>query len=72
MSANHQTDLGERLRNSDLVQQAITTAVREAVRRHKLLGHPVATMRDGKVVWVPAEEIQLPPETNGKSASPHA
>jgi hypothetical protein len=36
-------------------------AVREAVRRHKLLGYPIAVSRGGKVVWIPPEEIEIPP-----------
>ncbi len=34
-------------------------AVREAVRRHKLLNESIVVWRDGKVVVVPAEEIEI-------------
>lgn len=40
----------------------IKRGVREAVRIHKLLGNPVATWRDGKVVWIQPEDIVLPEE----------
>jgi hypothetical protein len=33
-------------------------AVREALRRHKRLGNPIAVSRDGKVVVVPARHIK--------------
>lgn len=41
------------------IDEAIAEGVREARRRHKLLGNPVAEWRDGKVVIVPPEEIEL-------------
>jgi hypothetical protein len=34
-------------------------ATREAVLMHKKLGHPIVVWRDGKVVWVPPEEIDV-------------
>ena len=46
---------------TDLPGRAMRKAVREAVRRHKLLGQPIAVGRDGKVVWIPPEEIEVPP-----------
>jgi hypothetical protein len=30
------------------------------VLRHKKLGEPIVIWRDGKVVWVPPEEIEVP------------
>lgn len=38
---------------------AIGRAVRRAVWQHKQLGHPICTLRDGEVVWIPPEEIQV-------------
>ena len=32
-------------------------AVREALLRHKRLGHPVAVWREGRVVWLAPEDI---------------
>jgi hypothetical protein len=40
-----------------LIDAAIERAAREAVLQHARAGHSVATLRDGKVVWVPPEEI---------------
>lgn len=45
---------------SDRPERAMRKAVREAVRRHKLLGFPIAVSRDGEVVWIPPEEIEVP------------
>lgn len=41
------------------IDRAARKAVRDAIRRHKLLGNPVAVWRDGKVVWVQPEEIVI-------------
>ncbi|OKH39332.1 hypothetical protein NIES2119_06215 [[Phormidium ambiguum] IAM M-71] len=41
------------------VTQALAKAVREALRKHKQTGNSVAVWRDGKVVWIPPEEINL-------------
>ncbi len=35
-------------------------AVTQALIRHKRLGTPIVVWRDGKVVWIPAEEIEIP------------
>lgn len=45
--------------NADEVVEAINLAAREAVARHKALGQSIVVWRDGKVVVVPAEEIEL-------------
>lgn len=55
-------DIGALLEDRDLVERALRRAVREALRRHKLLGNPVATWRDGKVVWIAPEDIIIEQE----------
>jgi hypothetical protein len=49
--------LAEKLRDRAAVAKAIQRGVREAVLAHARAGRPVAGWRDGKVVWVPPEEI---------------
>ena len=51
--------LGERLRDVNLIQEALTRAVRDALLRHKQAGNPVAEWRDGRVVWVAPEDIPV-------------
>jgi hypothetical protein len=54
------------------------TAIRRAHReswiktldRHKRLGNPIVVWRDGKVVWIPAEEIRIPDEVTETGAKP--
>ena len=41
------------------VLKALEAGSKEAVRIHKLLGNPVATWRDGKVVWIQPEDIHV-------------
>ena len=58
----------EAILETDLPGRAMRKAVREAVRRHKLLGNPIAVGRDGKVVWIPPEEIEGSPPEDGETA----
>jgi hypothetical protein len=55
------------MRDGTAIQEAMRQAVRDTVREHKLLGYPIVVWRDGKVVWVPPEEIVLPEETDAHS-----
>lgn len=41
------------------VMEIFTRAGREALARHKALGQSVAIWRDGKVVVIPPEEIEI-------------
>jgi Arc/MetJ family transcription regulator len=59
---NPEPDIGEILQDRERIDRAMRRAVREALRRHKLLGNPVADWRDGKVVWIPPEEIVIDEE----------
>lgn len=46
-------------RYGDRISEACERAVREALREHKLAGNPVAIFRDGKVVLLQPEEIDV-------------
>jgi hypothetical protein len=39
------------------------------LRTHKLLGQPIVAVRNGKLTWIPAEEIVLLPDENGQDPS---
>jgi len=54
--------------DGDAVDRALARAVREALRRHKLLGQSVVVWRDGRVVEIPPEEIEIPPEDESPTA----
>jgi hypothetical protein len=59
-SKNGKVDIARVFATPGLVDAAMKRGVREALRRHKLLGESIAVWRDGKVVIVPPEEIELP------------
>ena len=47
------------LRNPEMIVKAIQKRINEALLRHKQAGNPICEWRDGKVVWIPAEEISI-------------
>jgi len=57
------SDVGDLFRTPGLVDAAMQRAVRQALRRHKLLGESVAVSDEhGKVVILPPEDIPDFPE----------
>jgi len=44
------------------IETVLRKAVREALLMHKRAGNPIATWKEGRVVIVPPEEIELPEE----------
>ena len=57
MKEQPQRSISELMADHTLITDAIRRAVREAVLQHAIAGNPVATWRDGKVVWISPEEI---------------
>lgn len=49
----------ERLEDVPRILHAMRQGVREALALHKQMGHPIAVWREGRVVWIPAEEIPV-------------
>ncbi len=60
MSTDKPKDVRAIMLETDLVEKALRKAVTEALIRHKRLGTPIVVWRDDKVVWIPAEEIEIP------------
>lgn len=54
-----QKDPVELMKDDKAVTAAIAKGVRAAIRRHKLLGESIVVWRDGKVVWIKAEDIEV-------------
>lgn len=52
-------DIDKLFEEGTAIDEAMKRAVREAVLEHKRAGNPIATWRDGKVVWIPPEEIEV-------------
>ena len=55
-------DIAARFADDRAVEATLNRAVREAVLRHKKLGESIAEWRDGRVVIVPPEEIEVDEE----------
>jgi hypothetical protein len=49
----------ERINDDAAVLEAMRNAVREALLMHKKLGYPIATWKDGHVVWIEPEDIPV-------------
>jgi hypothetical protein len=60
MTTDKPKDVRAIMLDGNLIQQALREAVTQALIRHKRLGTPIVVWRDGKVVWIPAEEIEIP------------
>ncbi|MGA2033354.1 MAG: antitoxin family protein [Thermoguttaceae bacterium] len=58
VAAEPKRDISEILSDPNVVVEALREAVQDEVKRHKQMGLPMAIWRDGKVVWVPAEELE--------------
>ena len=43
------------------VEAAARRAARKALQDHKRTGDPIVVFQDGKVRWIPADEIRVPP-----------
>ena len=61
MSTTSDSELtpAERVNDIPRILRALKEATEEALGRHKLAGNPVAVWRDGRVEWVPPEEIPI-------------
>jgi hypothetical protein len=58
-------DIGQIFAEGTPIDEALKTAAREAVKRHKQAGLPMAEWRDGRVVWVPPEELPSTDQAEG-------
>ena len=63
-------DVGRLLAEGKLIARVMRTAVRAALLEHKRAGNPVATWRNGKVVWIPPEKIRVPGGNGNHSRHP--
>ncbi|MGD0586020.1 MAG: hypothetical protein ABSA86_09645 [Oryzomonas sp.] len=59
MGAQYRDKIEEALADQEKITDALATGVREALKKHKLAGNPVVVWRDGQMVWLKPEEIQV-------------
>ncbi|MGH7193344.1 MAG: hypothetical protein ACREJM_07380 [Candidatus Saccharimonadales bacterium] len=57
MNHKHPVDIQALFEEGTQIDAALADAVRDALIMHKRMGYPVAAWRDGRVVWIPPEEI---------------
>ena len=55
-------DISKLMADIDYITKALRKGVRDALIVHKRMGHPIVVNRNGKPVWIPAEEIKIPDE----------
>ena len=70
MKADQPKDIGEIFRDGTMIDKALKDAALEAKRIHQRLGLPAAVWRNGEVVWVPAEELEVESENPRGLKSP--
>jgi len=61
MIAPEEKSIAELLADPTIVENAVKEGVRQALLRHRREGNPIAVWRDGKVVWIPPDQIPVSP-----------
>ncbi|MCY3766062.1 MAG: hypothetical protein OXH06_11635 [Gemmatimonadetes bacterium] len=59
MRRSSSKDVSRIFEEGTLIDDALREAVRKALLQHKRKGNPIATWRNGKVVWIPAHQIEV-------------
>ena len=62
MKPDPNRSIAERIADTALMEKALQEAAREALRRHKQAGNPIAAWRDGRVVLIAPEDIRIDEE----------
>jgi hypothetical protein len=57
MKARQGTRVGEIFANGHQIDEALRSAVREVIRKHRKHNVPVVIWRDGRTAWVPAQDL---------------
>jgi hypothetical protein len=58
MPTKRHIDISRLFREGTPIDRALAAAAREAVRKHKQAGLPLAVWRDGKAVWVMPDDLE--------------
>jgi hypothetical protein len=65
-----EVSLDELFEDGRAIDEALREAARDARRFHKAIGNPMATWKDGRVVWVQPEDIRIEDDALPKTDSP--
>ncbi len=58
----------QRLNDQARIEKALKLAARDARLLHKRMGQPMVVWENGKVVWIPPEEIVVDPDEQEAAA----
>ncbi len=67
---DNKSTIDELFEDGRAIDEALKEAARDARRLHKALGNPMATWKDGQVVWVRPEDIDVDDDSEQKSNQP--
>ena len=67
--SNLEPTLKELFEDGRAIDEALKEAARDARRLHKALGNPMATWKDGQVVWIQPEDIVVDTPAEADEAS---
>jgi hypothetical protein len=67
--SNLEPTLKELFEDGRAIDEALKEAARDARRLHKALGNPMATWKDGRVVWIQPEDIVIDTPAEADEAS---
>ena len=67
--SNPEPTLKEIFEDGRAIDEALKEAARDARRLHKALGNPMATWKDGQVVWIQPEDIVVDTPAEADEAS---
>jgi hypothetical protein len=56
---NSDRKIDPRFLDNERIEREMRRAVQRAVWEHKQLGYPIYAMKDGKMQWIPPEEIDV-------------
>jgi hypothetical protein len=62
--------LKELFEDGRAIDEALREAARDARRLHKALGNPMATWKDGQVIWIQPEDIEIDDDRSGGNGPP--
>ena len=68
MNENKST-IDELFEDGRAIDEALKEAARDARRLHKALGNPMATWKDGQVVWVQPEDIDVDDDSERRDSA---
>ena len=63
-------DIGRIFAKGTAIDEAVKRAARRAIEQHRRAGLPLVVYRDGKIAWVPAEELEAQLRSRQRTASP--